>query len=211
MATAPPPTGDSGRTLIYDGLAQNDIDMAFHRLLNLDLSNLPPSGIPPTIVAPPHNWLDGWDAPTQTWSTSQPSFADIHGGLTSGPLGQQRGIFELGTINVGTWSATPLLPAKVPTLDAIRLPLQNLNLNSKRITLLADPVDPQDAVNKRFMDALLMGLVVHPAVRLATTVTLQMVGAPIVDGVQTHVNDRVLVKSGISTVEPERNLQSCLN
>ena len=148
----------SGRTLIYDGLAQNDVDMAFHRLLNLDLSNLPPSGIPPTIVLPQNQWLHGWNAPSQTWVSSRPTFLDIgpdNGTLTSD---QQSRISQVGHVRLGTWDATPLDPSKVPTLDAIRLPLANVNLNSKRITLLADPIDPQDAVNKRFMDFLLQGL-----------------------------------------------------
>ena len=42
-------TGNTGRTLLADALAQDDVDMNHFKLLNLDTSNLTISAAPPTI------------------------------------------------------------------------------------------------------------------------------------------------------------------
>jgi len=69
------------RNLILNGLAQSDVDMDHHKLLNLDISNLPfpPIGenFPPTITPLDHFWLDGWDRDTQAWHRSQPTYSDL--------------------------------------------------------------------------------------------------------------------------------------
>jgi hypothetical protein len=179
-AIEPPPTTTWGRTFIYDGLAQTDIDMAFFRLINLDTTNLPVN-----------QWLHDWDGINHIWTATQPRFQDIANFLTSD---QQAHIQAVGIVRSGTWEATPLLPNRVPTLDAIRAPLNNLNLGAKRIVNLASPIDPGDAVNKGFMDFLLQGLNPKQAVRCATTSRRGLTGLPVIDGVQLVVGDRVLVK-----------------
>ena len=170
--------------------------MANHRLLNLDTSNLPPIGIPPSILLPVNQWLHGWNAVTQQWIASQPRFEDIAGNLTTGLNGQQRAITELGTIRVGTWLATPLSPSVVPTLDQIRSPLGNVSMTGKRLVNVANPVDSGDAVNKGFMDFLLQGLVPKQAVRCATSTGRETIltGLGPIDGIDLAPNDRVLVK-----------------
>src|SRR5678815_3406974 len=146
-----------GQTFIRNGLAQNDLDMNHFRLLNLDTSNLPPSGQPPTVTPPAHNWLDGWDSTALEWHYSQPDFRDLSGRLTTA---QMRNISEVGVIRgtTGFWQANPIDALYLPDLDEITPPSDNLSLNNKRVVNLADPVNPQDAVNKRFMDFLLQGL-----------------------------------------------------
>jgi hypothetical protein len=196
MATIPPPDILTGRTLIYDGLAQNDVDMANHRLLHLDTSNLPPFGQPPAFHPPANEWIHDFDmADPLVWHSRRPQFVDIgpdNGTLTSQ---QQSRIAQLGDIRSGVWHGTPLEPDRVPTLENIRHPQGNVDLNFKRIINVADPVDPGDAVNMRFMDGLLQGLVVKEAVKCATTRSLTVLeGEQIIDGVPAEVDDRVLVK-----------------
>lgn len=181
-----------GRSLLYDALAQNDVDMANHRLLNLDTSNLPPIGIPPTVHPPANEWLHDWDAVLQEWTSTRPNFTQIAGILT---LVQQRAITEVGVLRSGTWLATPLTAPYVPTLEAIRAPLGNVNINNKRLTNVADPVADQDAVNRRFMDSLLLGLNPKQAVRLASNTNHGRVGLIGVDGVTPAEGDRILLKS----------------
>ena len=179
------------QNFIRNGLAQTDLDMAGFRLLNLDTSNLPPSGIPPTIVCAAHNWLNGWNASSQTWSQRQPAFTDIAGPLTSF---QQQGITQLGVITSGTWHGAQINAFYLPSLDAITPPAADVSANNFKITNLADPVNPGDAVNKNFMDLLLQGLNPKQAVRVATTASVSKSGLPLVDGVQLVTGDRVLVK-----------------
>jgi hypothetical protein len=192
-----PPDMLTGRTLIYDGLAQNDVDMANHRLLHLDTSNLPPFGQPPAFHPPANEWLHDFDmADPQVWHSRRPQFVDI--GPDNGTLTpQQQGrIAQVGTISSGVWHGTPLDPDRVPSLEFIRHPQGDVNLNFKRLINVANPVDPGDAVNMGFMDSLLQGLVPKEAVRLATTsgdIILQ--GTRFIDGFETEVDDRILVKN----------------
>lgn len=191
MALNDPP--QSARSLLYDALAQNDVDMAHHRLLNLDTSNLPPIGIPPTIHPPANQWLHDWDAVTHEWGTSQPRFLDISGFLTRA---QQDNISHVGTLTAGVWNATTIDRRFLPTLDRILPPLANVSLNSKRITDLAAPQNPGDAVNLAFMDFMLQGLQPKQAVRVATTGgDRELVGFPHIDGIDLVEGDRVLVKN----------------
>lgn len=187
---------DGAQTLILNGLAQTDLDMNNFRLLNLDTSNLPPSGIPPTIVCAASNWLNGWDSASLTWSQARPKFTDINGALTAS---QQLGITQVGTITSGTWKGSVIDPTYLPTLDLIKDPIANLGMNNFRITNLADPIDPGDAVNKNFMDLLLQGLNPKQAVKCASTTDLtpSSLARP-VDGITLHEGDRVLVKDQIS-------------
>lgn len=188
----------AGRTFIYDGLAQNDVDMANHRLLNLDTSNLPPVGIPPTISLPPNQWLHGWDASLQIWSATRPTFADIgpdNGTLTSF---QQQRISAVGNIRIGQWNGTPLGADRVPALDMIRAPSGNVSMAGKRLINVATPVDPGDAVNLGYMDFMLQGLVPVEAVRCASPGSGRAIPDPfgldeLCDGVPLQDGDRVLL------------------
>jgi hypothetical protein len=99
-----------GRTFIYDGLAQTDIDMAFFRLLNLDTTNLPAIGIPPTVHPPPNQWLHDWDGINHIWTATQPRFQDIANYLTSD---QMIHINTVGTVRSGVWALLRLLPTGV--------------------------------------------------------------------------------------------------
>ena len=191
-------SGSTGHTLLWHALAQNDVDMQHHQLLNLDTSNLPLSAAPPTVHPPANQWLHDWDNPSRVWTATQPNFSHLAGSLTIGAGGQQRAITELGTIGVGTWQASVITAPYLTTLDLIRAPLSDVNLNQHKLINVANPVNPQDAVNMQFMDSMLLGLNPKPAVRLASTTSITIrQGTPMVDGIQTVINDRVLVKNEV--------------
>jgi hypothetical protein len=194
IATIP----DTGRTLIYDGLAQNDIDMAGHQLLNLDTHNLPPFGMPPPVHPALNQWLHDFDmTDPQVWHTRRPTFEDI--GPDNGTLtgAQQLRITSVGDILRGQWLATPLGRDRVPSLELIRPPMGDVSLNFKRITSLSAPIDPDDAVSKRFMDSLLLGLNPKEAVRVASPGSGRPWEGPgglgTIDGIDIDDGDRVLL------------------
>lgn len=167
---------------------QSDLDANHYRIVNLDTSNLPPSGQPPTIVCPAHNWLNGYDAMAMAWSYARPNFTDIAGVLTRA---QQAGISEVGTIRAGFWNAAIIQPTYLPTLDRIRAPEANVSMAGYRLTDVAMPVNPTDAVNLQYMDNLLQGLNVKEAVKCATTGHSELVGLRAIDGVTIAAGDRI--------------------
>lgn len=83
-------------------------------------------------------------------------------------------------------------------LDQFAAPTGSLSLNNQRITGLADPVDPQDAATKAYVDASRLGLDVKESVRVATTTNITLSGTQTIDGVAVVAGDRVLVKNQTS-------------
>ena len=192
--TAPP---DAGRTLLYDALAQNDVDMQHHRLLNLDTSNLPPVGIPPTIHPPENKWLHDWDSTSHTWTATQPSFRHLEGFMTDE---QKLNINMLGVVRRGTWQASPIGASYLPPLNLILPPTDNVSMAGRKLVNLGNPANPQDAVTLSYMDFLLQGLVPKEAVKCATTSRADGVsGLDPIDNVPIEAGDRVLVKDLDST------------
>jgi hypothetical protein len=79
-------------------------------------------------------------------------------------------------------------------LDQMALAATNVNLNSQKITGLADPTNPQDAATKSYVDAFAVGLDPKPSVRAATTGPITRSGTQTIDDVTLIAGDRVLVK-----------------
>jgi phage-related tail fiber protein len=79
-------------------------------------------------------------------------------------------------------------------LDQLAQPTASVAMNNQLITGLADPVSDQDAVNKRYADALVTGLDVKDSVRVATTANITLSGTQTIDGITLVAGDRVLVK-----------------
>lgn len=83
-------------------------------------------------------------------------------------------------------------------LDQMAAPTAAVELNSQKITGLADPINAQDAATKAYVDAARSGLDVKQSVRAATTAALTIASSlendDVVDGVTLATGDRVLVK-----------------
>lgn len=84
-------------------------------------------------------------------------------------------------------------------LDQMAAPTASVSLNSQNITSLADPVNPQDAATKAYVDAARSGLDVKASVRAATTAPLTIASdledGDVLDGVTLATGNRVLVKN----------------
>ena len=74
----------------------------------------------------------------------------------------------------------------------------NFSMNSKRITNLADPADPQDAATKAYVDAARAGLSVKQSVRTATNtngdLSTAFAAGQVVSNVTLATGDRILIK-----------------
>jgi hypothetical protein len=81
------------------------------------------------------------------------------------------------------------------TVNALAAPSASFSMNSQKIVSLADPVDPQDAATKAYVDAARSGLDVKQSVRVATTAEITLSGTQTIDGVAVVEGDRVLVKN----------------
>ena len=84
---------------------------------------------------------------------------------------------------------------RLSRLDQMAVPTASVNLNSQKITGLADPTNAQDAVTKTYADALISTGNNKGTVRVASTanVTIASPGSAI-DGVTLSTNDLVLLK-----------------
>jgi len=67
--------------------------------------------------------------------------------------------------------------------------------NNFRISGLADPINPNDAATKAYVDARSAGLDPKASVRVATTENISLSGTPSIDGVSIVEGNRVLVKN----------------
>ena len=71
----------------------------------------------------------------------------------------------------------------------------DLNANGNKITNLATPSNPGDAVSKAYVDAITVGLDFKESVRAATTANITLSGLQTIDGVSLVAGNRVLVKN----------------
>lgn len=115
------------------------------------------------------------------------------------------GSFIVGSIqNVGSVVAKSSIP-----LSGFGLPQGSIAMGDHRITGLGDPINPQDAATKYYVDSTAVGLKVLDSVRLSTTaalpasaynsgaktLTADANGKLTVDGIDVTADDRILVKN----------------
>lgn len=86
-------------------------------------------------------------------------------------------------------------------LDEMAAPTASVDLNSQKITGLADPTAADDAATKSYVDSTAEGLDVKESVRVATTADITLSGTQTIDGISVIAGDRVLVKNQTTTSE----------
>lgn len=91
---------------------------------------------------------------------------------------------------------------RVSRLDQMAVPTAPLNLNSQRLTGVADPTSSQDAATKAYVDSVAQGIDIKASAKAASTanVSLAAPGAAI-DGVTLAATDRVLLKNQTTASE----------
>lgn len=100
--------------------------------------------------------------------------------------------------HTGTQAANTIsdFDAQVRTsrLDQMAFAATNVDINNQRLIGLSDPVNPQDAATKSYVDAFAVGLDPKQSVRVATTENITLSGTQTIDGASLSVGNRVLVK-----------------
>ena len=90
-------------------------------------------------------------------------------------------------------------------LHDFALATASVDLNNQKITNLTDPTNPQDATNKRYVDAAVVGIDWKPSVRLATTEAITLAtgleNGDTLDGVTLVTGNRILVKNQVDATE----------
>lgn len=124
-----------------------------------------------------------------TWAPSSPVVGQIYVDTTAGSGN------EIFYMYIGTWWAEIAFMARVlaKRLDQFAAPNTSLNLNSQKITGLADPTAAQDAATKAYVDALLNGTDWKSSVRAVSISNITLSGTQTIDGVSLIAWDRVLV------------------
>lgn len=167
-----------------------------------------------TLTTTELNYVDGVTSAIQTQlDTKSPSANPIFTGTVSLDTGVNI-VFEGATANNHETTLSVVDPTadrviSLPDADGTLARLENklhdfalatasVDLNNQKITNLADPVGAQDATNKRYVDAAVVGIDWKPSVRLATTEAITLAtgleNGDTLDGVALATGDRVLVK-----------------
>ena len=79
--------------------------------------------------------------------------------------------------------------------DGSTIATANWDLGGFRLTNIGDPINPQDAATKAYVDARVQGLTIKSAVKVATTANITLSGTQTIDGVALSAGDRILVKN----------------
>ena len=119
-------------------------------------------------------------------------------GVTVNAKGLITGITSLVASDIPTLTAAKIsdfdTTVQANRLDEMANPTSDVDLNSQKITNLADPVNATDAVNKQYADALTNGLDIKDSCLVATTANITLSGTQTIDGVSVAAGKRVLVK-----------------
>jgi hypothetical protein len=120
-------------------------------------------------------------------------------GPSSGTIGTTNMTFSVlpSSVNIGVATPGSVLAANT-TLNALATSnpaSAAVGVNNQNITSVANPVNPQDAATKAYVDTTAQGLSAKSSVMCATTANITLSGLQAIDGYTTLANDRVLVKN----------------
>lgn len=109
----------------------------------------------------------------------------------------------LATVNANVGTFTKLTVngkglvtgASLAILNDIAAPTADYSFANFKLINVADPINPQDAATKIYVDNAIQGLDAKASVRAGTTANIVLSGTQTVDGVVLAVGDRVLVKN----------------
>ena len=120
----------------------------------------------------------------------------------SNNLGGQNGAYYLSRANhTGTQLAATIsdFASTVQTtrLDQLAAPTANVSFNSRNIINLLDPVNPQDAATKNYVDnavsSAAAGIDSKASVKVVANTNQALTGTPTIDGVALSAGDRILL------------------
>jgi hypothetical protein len=98
-----------------------------------------------------------------------------------------------GSLRTLGYTSNKAMPGNT-TLDVVSWPIASVNINSQRLNNLLNPLSPQDAATKFYVDQTAQGLNAKASVKAASTANLTLSGTQTVDGIALVANDRILVK-----------------
>lgn len=166
-----------------------------------------------TFAAPPTSsgtvtsvaLADGSSSPIYSISGSP---VTTSGTLTFSLSNQNANLVFAGPSSGGAAQPTfrSLVIADIPSLSSLYLPLSggtmsgSINLGGNSITNLATPVNPNDAVNKSYVDNFINATSWKTAALVATTANITLSGEQTIDGFTTSAS-RVLVKNQTSAAD----------
>ncbi|MGL4619886.1 MAG: hypothetical protein ACRCZS_12635 [Chroococcidiopsis sp.] len=82
-----------------------------------------------------------------------------------------------------------------PAFNEWGAPQTAVNMNIQRVTNVVDPLAPQDAATKNYVDSTVQGFTVKLPAQVATTANITLSGLQTIDGIALTANARVLVKN----------------
>ena len=132
-----------------------------------------------------------------SWTVNFDGSGNVSAAMTLATVNTNVGTYTKVTVN-----AKGLVTAAAQaSLSDLSAPTGDFGMGGYKLTNLADPVGPQDAATKYYVDSTAQGLDIKASVKAATTVNITLSGAQTIDGVSIVAGDRVLVKNQSAAAE----------